>query len=598
MVEFSDKCRKVVKGAHISRPRPTATKATISSVTSTPTRSIISETPSLLPKSPLKSNSIPKFDLSQFDFPEIRTDGEWCCRWINDVPIGRQGFLQNADGTKRETVIVDDWRLPPGWIKHLYQRSNSGKWDVILTDPTNKRYRTKNDLKDCLEKQGERYNADVYDFSIHKRRSKDVGVCKYTQDYVPPVVVKPGFAYIKVDSAAPSVSAVSQDPKDELSTTALQSTPLSTTAAEIEPVTPLITPQQADLEEGYVNVGGLKVQIVDNLFKCPSCIKSFRKDNVLQIHVKHSHPELLKQLGACPNMTELAYIRTMGTPKEEITPKTQHTPNIHASEKIHLTKEKQTKSIRKTSSSDSPVIIKGEPKFDNSIISIPLQPVDSSEGLKRKADTDTKHLEPEEKKKPPVDDQKAIEPVEPVFLPHAHTTPTIIPEIPITMTPTKTSNPPVTTGKRGRPKKSQIHRFKLTKVARPVGRPKGSKKPKKVYKKVGRSLKNRSFIPTSSYENQTISLQESNAANQHYINEDGKIIKIVHLRQEEIINCLCSVGFEDGLMVQCELCLCWQHGACNGFEKQSDVPDKYVCYICRNPTRGRASMKYIHDQDW
>jgi len=83
-----------------------------------------------------------------------------------------------------------------------------------------------------------------------------------------------------------------------------------------------------------------------------------------------------------------------------------------------------------------------------------------------------------------------------------------------------------------------------------------------------------------------------------YINEGGEIIKIVRMRQEEIINCLCGYTEEDGLMIQCELCLCWQHGACNGIEKECQVPEKYVCYICRNPQRGRLSMKYIHDQDW
>ena len=68
-----------------------------------------------------------------------------------------------------------------------------------------------------------------------------------------------------------------------------------------------------------------------------------------------------------------------------------------------------------------------------------------------------------------------------------------------------------------------------------------------------------------------------------YIQENGQIIKIVRMRQEEIINCVCTYGEEDGLMIQCELCLCWQHGTCNGIEKESQVPEKYICYICRNP---------------
>lgn len=85
---------------------------------------------------------------------------------------------------------------------------------------------------------------------------------------------------------------------------------------------------------------------------------------------------------------------------------------------------------------------------------------------------------------------------------------------------------------------------------------------------------------------------------QQYIDENGDVIKIVRMRQEEIINCLCHYPEEDGLMIQCDLCLCWQHGRCNDIEKESQVPDKYVCYICRNPEKGRQSMKYVHDQDW
>uniref|UniRef100_A0A1A9WL49 Uncharacterized protein n=1 Tax=Glossina brevipalpis TaxID=37001 RepID=A0A1A9WL49_9MUSC len=46
------------------------------------------------------------------------------------------------------------------------------------------------------------------------------------------------------------------------------------------------------------------------------------------------------------------------------------------------------------------------------------------------------------------------------------------------------------------------------------------------------------------------------------------------MRREEIINCLYGYGEEDGLMIQCELCLCWQHGLCNGIGKESLVPEK------------------------
>lgn len=92
---------------------------------------------------------------------------------------------------RKPTVIVDDWRLPSGWVKHMYQRSNVlGKWDVILVTPSGKRFRSKSDLKVYLEEQNLVYNPDVYDFSIHRRRAKDLNCYVYTPDYVPQFPVK------------------------------------------------------------------------------------------------------------------------------------------------------------------------------------------------------------------------------------------------------------------------------------------------------------------------------------------------------------------------------------------------------------------------
>ncbi|XP_069365854.1 PHD finger protein 20-like protein 1 isoform X4 [Maniola hyperantus] len=77
----------------------------------------------------------------------------------------------------------------------------------------------------------------------------------------------------------------------------------------------------------------------------------------------------------------------------------------------------------------------------------------------------------------------------------------------------------------------------------------------------------------------------------------GERIKIEHMRREEIINCHCGFREEDGLMVQCELCLCWQHALCHNIQKESEVPEKYTCSICLNPKRGRRSKRFLHDQD-
>ncbi|KAJ9579846.1 hypothetical protein L9F63_004496, partial [Diploptera punctata] len=91
--------------------------------------------------------------------------------------------------------------------------------------------------------------------------------------------------------------------------------------------------------------------------------------------------------------------------------------------------------------------------------------------------------------------------------------------------------------------------------------------------------------------------KDSTTCEIHILNQThGRMIE--QSRKEELINCTCGFMEEDGLMIQCDLCLCWQHGICNNIEKESDVPEKYVCPICLNPYRQRKSKKYIHDQDW
>lgn len=65
-------------------------------------------------------------------------------------------------------------------------------------------------------------------------------------------------------------------------------------------------------------VGSLKVQIIENLLRCPAegCFKNFRNNTLLQMHIKHYHRELRKMLGRTPKVLDLAYARTMPTGPE------------------------------------------------------------------------------------------------------------------------------------------------------------------------------------------------------------------------------------------------------------------------------------------
>lgn len=54
-------------------------------------------------------------------------------------------------------------------------------------------------------------------------------------------------------------------------------------------------------------------------------------------------------------------------------------------------------------------------------------------------------------------------------------------------------------------------------------------------------------------------------------------------KSDEVVMCVCNCEEESGLMMQCEVCLTWQHGACFKIEEEKDVPDKYICYMCVAP---------------
>ncbi|KGL94353.1 PHD finger protein 20 [Charadrius vociferus] len=65
----------------------------------------------------------------------------------------------------------------------------------------------------------------------------------------------------------------------------------------------------------------------------------------------------------------------------------------------------------------------------------------------------------------------------------------------------------------------------------------------------------------------------------------------------EIVRCVCEVKEENDFMIQCEECLCWQHGVCMGL-LEDNVPEKYTCYICRDPPGQRSSLKYWYEKEW
>lgn len=70
-----------------------------------------------------------------------------------------------------------------------------------------------------------------------------------------------------------------------------------------------------------------------------------------------------------------------------------------------------------------------------------------------------------------------------------------------------------------------------------------------------------------------------------------------YLKPDELVNCICDFYEENGLMIQCEVCMCWQHASCFGITDRT-LPKTYICFVCENPPGVRESSRHIHEQDW
>ncbi|XP_019869828.1 PHD finger protein 20 isoform X3 [Aethina tumida] len=294
------------------------------------------------------------------------------------------------------------------------------------------------------------------------------------------------------------------------------------------------------------NSNALKIIFVNDAYKCPieGCGKNFRKENLAQMHVKHYHKEYTKYLDSTPNVADLAYARTVGENLEKSPGPTKPPPSRAATKSV-------TPKVAKLPQSPT---VEPEIKCES-----PLPKAKDAEIIKLLASN------PFDKKEP-----ESIQPL-PSGLPA-----NMYPDVKLR---------DLLSDSEAMPKRDDLNLKSLCSARPPVGiktllpvRPASDNKVDDAGKKL---LKRKQGIS----ENREIV-------------KGGEVIKIVRMKQEEIINCTCGITEEDGLMIQCELCLCWQHAYCNNIEKESQVPEKYICYICQNPLRERASKKYFHDQDW
>ncbi|XP_059049122.1 uncharacterized protein LOC131844293 isoform X2 [Achroia grisella] len=568
--------------------------------------------------------------------------GEWCCKWVNGQPVGKVSELETEvkdgntkPGLPRRSVQVEDNRLPQGWTKHMVRRSfghSAGKWDVVLVSPDNRRFHTKNEMRNYFENNRcediRSYEHVLMDFGVHLKLSRRIGWVTTTPgeaDTTPVITLPAGTLYstsplvkqrklslkskehrVKSKKRKLGVSKIRREanlvipgvegtvegvisvkpklkkPRSKLKTIV---------NAELKPVIERI--DAPVLEDGFVYVGALKVQIIDNLLRCPAegCLKNFRNNTLLQMHIKHYHRELRKMMGRTPKVLDLAYARTMPTDIEP--PKTHELKTVKVKiprlpkrydevkhdlqePKLEIPIETPTTPVK----AEVEVPKQDSPKLRHALINKPVKrprvllPVRRVEKEVEISQPKTEDVEMELDKN--ITDSQIYEPlIEPLDFETAISTHTV----------TKPFD-----------RKLKEKRL-LTKL--PISEDDewfGGNSDMET-----RSSFPRSGTPDSKYMDQKPVSSESNEeqkeSDMYMYTENGERIKIVHMKREEIINCHCGFREEDGLMVQCELCLCWQHALCHNIQKESEVPEKYTCSICLNPRRGRRSQRFLHDQD-
>lgn len=235
-------------------------------------------------RTPLKKATAPPLPVVSL------VDGEeWYCQWVDDCPLGLSSALEGVPAKVR-IVEVADPRIPPGWKKFFSERLHGGtKWDVVVMGPCGRRFRGRQDVRAYIEETANtQLNLADFDFAMHKKRSKEKGVYTYTENYRK--LLKALYpSMTEIDSTPPT-------PPDVQEMFLAQQPPML-----LEPMPEIVT-------RDWIMVDGMKVQIIDNLLRCPEegCLKNFRKENLLKMHIKHYHETMAKKISATPTMTDLA----------------------------------------------------------------------------------------------------------------------------------------------------------------------------------------------------------------------------------------------------------------------------------------------------
>ncbi|XP_071455555.1 PHD finger protein 20-like isoform X2 [Hetaerina americana] len=564
----------------------------------------------------------------------------------------------------KEPIHVPDKRLPAGWRKFAIKRkigASAGKWDIYMQSPDGRKIRSPHALRAFFAKRGvDNINLDRFDFAPSKavfpRDGGRPALALSPQEIHaaleektpskpsspgPPMRLSAGGPKVLLPKVHSGVHPVAKRLKT-LMPRARSSTGEGSGEIPLQPDSSF----PADVTEAGATWKETNCKM-DSTYVCPKegCGKNFRKENLLQMHIKHYHPEYCKLVGSAPNVADLASARMDGGESVfDFRPaRVSRTPPVEPSGRgggrgrgrwlgikrggntSRPVESSATSPSKSKSITDSPGVNEADNRWEvptsNPTIKT-LMPVRPSESQGEVCGPDGTPPEVEAAM------QDGVQLVQEV-----------VSDTPVIQSPLSRRRLMGVGRRKRRLTFLPTHMAKRRKFAMKsslsqgdsktsvegeenegafevVSSQKGSVNTKRLpvsvadgkvpvvqLQKLKVTTDSQGIKAEASTERETRA-SERTTVSSLAVSSVGSGVrrrrkrKSELLSREEIVNCVCGSPEEDGLMMQCELCLCWQHGHCNNIEREVEVPEKYVCYICLNPQKERKSMKYFHDQDW
>lgn len=524
-----------------------------------------------------------------------------------------------------QPIPVDSSSLPDGWEKRVIQRRigiTKGKWDVFITNPeTGKSFRSKTELQKHLDERKLPYTSDAFDFSLDDNLKRLRQIWK--QYKVKPFLNNPkgtgstNFKHVPakitqvqdsdiVGRGPPVVTA--QPPSNNLAGTATSSASSSSSSTLSSSVPPKTSPQLMISDSNLACLAEIAVESETGQgLRCSisKCGKLFRNNRLLRQHVKHYHPKVYEsllckhpQIGedisepTSPEGRRLSDSEHLNDGFQSSDRKRKPSSDKRISTNIPLDENctdqfefAKTNNKRKLSSSSKRPLVDEDTPLSSMLYE---QDDDDVSFLSRRTRNDSLlssiHSDTEDASADLNHHHHHNQP---------HQNRSSCPPTPPTFRLSKRRQAQM----RKRIQQPVIRVCKIDDT--PLGRDYRDELLSLTVATSANSVAGSNATSPSSGGLNVLDCTVAASSSSYPPSEmDASVAGSEHLTTEELVNCTCRRSEEDGLMIQCDICLCWQHGYCVGIEDEDPVPEKHVCETCRQPPGGRTESRFSIDQDW